>query len=369
MTSDDRPADQVSPARKQRVVSRRNLILGGAAAAVAVTGGAAVVLYKPARDLLPNLGPTPPQKAANPPPGGYLGAMVGAPIDQDDVARWRADVDMLADHGQTLIRTGVYAWLVAPGSMQWNGESAAFYREAFGYARERGLAINLVLPGAPDWSQELPFKEYAEACTWFWTAMRDNYDDQVDLWQPYNEADHSHYQKFTAAPRQNSDDYARYLGEFGYMLGVAQEILGHNGTPVTTNLTGWPMNDEREEEWYTVLDAIQPALDVLSIDLYPADNEVEIRRLSERIERVRKRYDKPVFIAEVGLQTTPGSWTESDQRRYVPAAIDQLRTGELWGVCLYELRDNESPAGFGIIGNDGTPKPGFEAVMKAMAPR
>lgn len=314
--------------------------------------------------------PTPaatPTSAA--PPKEYLGAMVGAPIDAAATERWRADVDTLVANGQNLVRTSVYAWLVAPAAYQWDAESAAFYREALQYARDRGLAINLVVPGAPDWARDYDFEAYAEACTWFWNAMHDAYDDQVDLWQPYNEADHAHYQKFTATPRENANDFDRYLGEFAHMLGVASEVLGRDGTPVTTNLTGWPMNDEREKEWFHVLNAIQPALDVISLDLYPADTEKEIAVLAARMDRVKKRYNKPVFIAEIGLQTTPGSWTESDQKRYVPAAINQLRTIDLWGICLYELRDNESPAGFGIQNTDGSKKPGFDDVMKALGPR
>ena len=367
MTADD---DQPAGSARSGLLSRRNLIVGGTAAAVAAAGATGVLMYNPPSGTpRPAPDPSRPAKTTVKPAGEYLGAMVGAPIDQAALPRWRADVDTLVSHGQNLIRTSVYAWLVAPAKFEWNPEASAFYRDALGYARDRGLAINMVVPGSPDWSQDYPFEDYAEACSWFWTTMRDNFDDMVDLWQPYNEADHSHYQKFTGAPREDSDEYARYLGEFGYMLGVAREVLGRNGTPVTTNLTGWPMNDAREQEWYTVLDAIQPALDVLSLDLYPADSEAEIARLAERGERVRQRYDKPVFIAEIGLQTTPGSWTEADQRAYVPAAIKTLRTGKVWGICLYELRDNESPAGFGIIRQDGSQKPGFATVMSAMAPK
>jgi Glycosyl hydrolase catalytic core len=150
---------------------------------------------------------------------------------------------------------------------------------------------------------------------------------------------------------------------------VARDTLGRDAVPVTTNLTGWPLNDEREQEWYLVLDAIGDSLDVISIDLYPADNETEIGRLPERMERVRQRYGRPIFVAEIGLQTTPGSWTEPDQQRYLTAAIEQLRAVELWGICLYELRDNQSPAGFGITRADSTKKLGFHDVIHALSPR
>jgi hypothetical protein len=108
---------------------------------------------------------------------------------------------------------------------------------------------------------------------------------------------------------------------------------------------------------------------VISIDLYPADSEEEIARLPERMDRVRERYGKPIYVAEVGLQTTPDSWTEADQQQYVAAAIEQLRTVELWGIALYELRDHEERAGFGIKHADGSPKLGFRDVMQALSPR
>jgi len=361
-TDDDRPAE---PAPQPSLLTRRRVLIGSAVAVAAVAGGVAVVRYQPpAQQLSPTPTPSP-----TPPVEEYLGAMVGAPIDETAMDRWRADIDTLVANGQNLVRTSVYAWLVAPSKEYWDGEAVAFYRQALQYARDRGLAINMVVPGAPDWAQDYDFDEYVDACTWFWTAMRDAYDDQVDLWQPYNEADHAHYQKFTPTPRESADAFDQYLGEFAHMLGVASEVLGRDGTPVTTNLTGWPMDDEREQEWYHVLNAIQPALDVISLDLYPADSAKEIGLLAERMERVRKKYGKPVFVAEIGLQTTPGSWTESDQKRYVPAAIKQLRTVDLWGVCLYELRDNEETAGFGIQNLDGAAKPGFTAVMQAMQPQ
>lgn len=127
--------------------------------------------------------------------------------------------------------------------------------------------------------------------------MRENFGDQVELWQVYNEADHAHYQLFKPASRD-----AEYLGEFAEMLGTAQRVFGSGdgGRPITT---GWPMNDEREQEWYLVLDATAAQVDVLGFSVYPADNSDEIARLAGRMQRVQERYGKPIFVAETGLQT------------------------------------------------------------------
>ncbi len=144
--------------------------------------------------------------------------------------------------------------------------------------------------------------------------MRERFGDQVRLWQAYNEADHAHYQRFTPANRD-----ATYLGEFAQLLGVARETLGRDGMPVTTNLTGWPMNDEREQEWYLVLDAIgRPGPD--QHRFVPGRRQTEIARLAERMERVASATASPIFVAEIGLQTTPGSWTETG-----PAAVRHRR--------------------------------------------
>jgi len=345
-----------SPAVAGKGVSRRSFLVGSALTALGIGVGAGVAACSGAA--------APGPQGSEPRSGERLGAMVGLPIDEADVDRWRADVDILQEHGQNLVRTGIYAWMVAPKVETWSPNKAEFFRVQLDYARERGLAVNMVVPGAPDWAQGFEFDEYRAACTWFWTQMQDSFGDQVDLWQAYNEADHAHYQEFTPATRDET-----YLGEFAQMLGIAREILGRDGVPVTTNLTGWPLNDDREQEWYLVLDAIEDQLDLISIDLYPADDEDEIALLGERMDRVRERYGKPIFVAEIGLQTTPGSWTEPEQQQHVTAAIEQLRTVELWGIALYTLRDHEEQAAFGIVNSDGSKKLGFDDVMLALSPR
>ncbi|HEX8488283.1 MAG TPA: glycosyl hydrolase [Propionibacteriaceae bacterium] len=364
------PSTSSKPIRAARtgLLTRRRLIVGSGIAALAVAGGTGTYASYQKSAPPPNQATTPPSPKSTQPSKAVeqrlrAGAMVGAPVDEKDVSRWKSDVDTLAENKQNLLRTGIYAWKVAPEENRWDAAAASFYRDQIAYAQAAGLDINLVVPGAPDWAQSYTFGKYADACTWFWKNMRETFGDQVALWQPFNEADHAHYQRFTAANRSPA-----YLGQLAQLLALAKTTLGKDGVPVTTNLTGWPLNDEREQEWYQVLDAIGEPLDVISLDLYPADNEKEIARLTERVERVKRKYGKPVFVAELGLQTTSDSWTEPEQQRYVSAAIAQLRTSELWGICLYELRDTESQPGFGIKRADGTPKQGFADVMRALGP-
>ncbi len=184
-----------------RSLSRRGLLVGSAAAALGI--GVGVGACTP---------PTTPTPTPTPTPSGTkqrerLGAQVGAPVDASDVSRWRADVDTLAENGQTLIRTAIYSWKVAPEADRWDPEMSTFYRQQLDYARQRGLEINLVVPGTPDWAQSYGSDAYAAACTWFWTRMRDTFGDQTAIWQAFNEADHAHYQRFTKATRN-----ATYLG-------------------------------------------------------------------------------------------------------------------------------------------------------------
>lgn len=323
-------------------ITRRGLLAGAGAVVLAgVTAGAGVSAS------LPRV---------------RLGATVEAPLRTADVARWHSDVDTLARHGQTLVRTAVHPWVVAPARRRWDDEAASSYREALAYARGQGLDVALVVPGAPDWAQADPFDTYVSACTWFWSAMVETFGDQVDLWQVFNEPDGWHYRQFVPVALDEA-----YLAELDQLLQTARGILGGRGTPVTTNVSGWPMNDQTEQVWNTVLDAVHGSLDVVSVDVYPADNLEQIALLPERLARLRQRYGLEVFVAEVGLQTTPGSWSEQDQRQFLTAAVDGIRSDqELWGVCLYQLRDQPDPAGFGIQLSDGTPKLGFADIMQSM---
>ena len=334
------------PPAGQRAFTRRRLLLGSAAVMAGLGGAGGIAVAADSAE----------------PRRPWRGALVEAPVDADDLPRWRADIDILAQHGLNLVRTGVYPWLVAPAMGSWDQQAADFYVEALAYARDRRLAVNLVVVGAPDWAQSYDLDRYTEACTWFWTTMADVFDAQVDLWQVFNEADQSHYRRFTPVTLD-----AAYLTELGQLLGAARRTLGQHGTPVTTNLTGWPMNDERQRGWYDVLDVIGESLDVVSLDLYPADNRAQIDLLPTRIDQVRRRYGKPVFVAETGLQTGSDSWSEEDQRLLLPAAIEAIRSTDIWGVCLYQLRDQPSPAGFGIVKADGSPKLAFDQTLRSLA--
>jgi hypothetical protein len=162
-----------NPAPQNRRVSRRSLLVGSAIAALGIGGGLGVGAYARSK----------PDNAENPglTEGERLGAMVALPVDASGVARWRADIDTLAEHGQNLVRTGIYAWKVAAEQGRWDPQMVAFFREQLAYARSLGMGINLVVPGAPDWAKSFGFDGYAAACTWFWTQMRQGFGDQVEL--------------------------------------------------------------------------------------------------------------------------------------------------------------------------------------------
>ena len=86
------------------------------------------------------------------------------------------------------------------------------------------MGVSLVVPGAPDWAQSFDFDDYTAACTWFWTQMRKGFGDQVELWQPFNEADHAHYQRFTPATRDAA--YLRELARSSVRPGTPSAATG-----------------------------------------------------------------------------------------------------------------------------------------------
>lgn len=292
----------------------------------------------------------------------YFGALVGAPDDQEvSFARWKTDIDTLASHKQTLVRVGPAAGLLAPSRGTWSDKWTKVYQEAFRYARHKGLRVYLILAGVPDWAQHYSHDEYRVACQEFWTGMAKRFGHLVDIWQLFNEADASDYQTFEDV-QSDDKDYFRRLRR---LLKSGRAIFHQYDGKVTTNLYGWPVDDSQEHRWRTVLDQIHTGLDIIGLDLYPADNKKQIRLLPGRVQRVEKRYDIPVFVAEIGLQVA-GQWDAGDQENFLPAAIRSVSRARPYGVALYELRDSHGSGHFGIEKTNGSRKPSFGPVMAAL---
>ena len=284
-----------------------------------------------------------------------------------DLDDFKKDIDLLAANGQEWVRMGIVGWEVMgvwgqDRKIRWNEPILKEYDAAINYAKSKGLSILLITADA-DNNPATSFDDYKVTLKQFWDTLAQRYASKVDIWQVYSESDSSHFRLLSQPVKEITPEY---LSELGSMLAIARASIKTANPQVllTTTSTGWPMSDERQDRWNDYFDGISQHLDVISLDVYPADNSEEIERLPQRITDIKLRYGKPVVIAEIGLQVD-GQWSEEDQRRFVPEAIEAAKKAEPLAIIVYQLRDHGSNS-FGLIREDWTPRPSFPAAIEVM---
>lgn len=292
-----------------------------------------------------------------------------------DVERFKANVDDLVANGQMWVRIGIASWVVSTGgsvdAITWSDQGLAAYDQALSYAHCKGLHVFLVTSGAPDWAQNFAFADYVKVSRDYWTFLAQRYRDDVDVWQVFNEADGSDFRQFK--PLGVNGLSSSYLQQLKVLIETAGAVI-HRANPrvkVTTNASGYPMNDAEQADWFRYFDVLAPVLDTVTVDVYPGTDSGEIDKLGARIALLQARYNKPVSIGEIGIPTCRGCSSETDQRIYMPRVIASLKKGAPAVILYYLLQDTGDDAGqdgssFAIISDDGTHKPAYDAIMKAM---
>ena len=154
-----------------------------------------------------------------------------------------------------------------------------------------------------------------------------------------------------------------YLRELSDVISTASRAIKKvdSDVIVTTNLSYWV---GRNENLYVFgpafFDEIK-GIDAISLDLYPDNRTDEIQKLPDYIKFFSERYQKPVYLAEIGLPTLV--FTQSDQADSLSRSIDVLQNGEVRpaGIVIHELFDvtapqKEAERTFGIYYSNLTPK-------------
>jgi hypothetical protein len=280
---------------------------------------------------------------------------------------FKKDIDLLAANGQKWVRLGIVGWDIMevsdPGrTILWDEEALKQYDSAIDYVNSKGLAIHLITADA-DNNPSTSFDDYKVTLRQFWDTLARRFANKVDVWQVYSESDTAHF-RLLSQPVE--DITPEYLSDLGSMLAIARTSIKAVNPHVllTTTSTGWPMSDERQDRWQKYFDGISQYLDVISLDVYPADSFIEIEMLPKRINDTKLRYGKPVIISEVGLQVA-GKWTSEDQRLFLSAAIEAAKRAMPLAIIVYQLRDDGGNA-FGLIKENGVPRPSFTAAMQVM---
>lgn len=280
---------------------------------------------------------------------------------------FKKDIDILAENGQQWVRMGIVGWEIMEvwgheRNILWDEPALKEYEAAIDYANSKGLSIFLITADA-DNNPDTAFDDYKVTLRQFWDTLARRFADKVDVWQVYSESDSAHF-RLLSEPIE--DITPEYLSDLGSMLAIARESIKAANPEVllTTTTMGWPMSDEIQDRWHEYFDGISQHLDVISLDVYPADDEEEIELLPVRINETKRRYGKPVIIAEIGLQVA-GQWTTEDQRIFVPAAIEAAKKAVPLAIIVFQLRDEGTNA-FGLIRENRVPRPSFSAAIDVM---
>src|SRR4029079_14791498 len=118
-----------------------------------------------------------------------------------------------------------------------------------------------------------------------------------------------------------------YLSDLNSVIAIARIAIKANDplAYVTTNVSGYPMNDTTVNKWYQFFDSVKDNLDLMSLDMYPALDLTEIGNLGTRVDNVRTRYAKDVAVSETGVCTMSGGYSEADQQNYLIRSINSLK--------------------------------------------
>jgi len=297
-----------------------------------------------------------------------------------NLGTFKRNVDELASHGVLWVRLPIFEWEIARtegtvDNIPWNLPELNKYDEAVNYAKSKGLKIYLV-NAFPGWAKDYSHEDYKRFVEKYLDFLSKRYKDKIDIWQVFNEPDIHYYKTYEcivlpscAAPNPFPTNYLEQLRD---VLATAKAVIKRNDPKVivTTNIgAGGPFHSS----WEVFLGVVGPVLDAVSLDIYPETDENMINSLPQKISYSRQKYQKPIYVAEVGMNTY--YHTEEEQARYLPRYLDKLKEGRPNLILLYEYQ-NTVPGGkaiedngeekFGIKRRDGTPKLAYDVVMERL---
>lgn len=361
--------------------SRRTVLTGLAAATSLAAGGVSTASAQ---------GRSTAAGTSLPPVSGRR-ASFGVTIRSGDRQQVLSDIDHVAALGGTAIRLGA-GWGDLVESPGWPGDpfvlsaaAVADMHAVLDAARARGMAVQMMWINTmhdQSWSHD----DWLAKTRQWWEALAAEFATKVDQVQVFNEAGGHHYRFYVGLGKEpttitvwNGDQvtipaHPEYLVDLADKIGQAAEIIHRHdpSTQVTTNLYGWPVGPQVEQDWVTQLDVLSPVLDIISLDAYLDWNEwehnkVEFGRLRERVARIRARYGKEVIIGEFGESTINSGGAEEVQRDRYLEMLDVLRATDspIETAFAYQLHDGngtDHEGSFGLLRPDGQPKLAYTAI-------
>ncbi len=296
------------------------------------------------------------------------GFTVAAPgVDEVSLQAFTDDVEEIRSAGGTWVRFAVRSYDVLDSwgegdAMHWDEAALGRIDAAVDIARRAGLHIYFIT--ADSYRSDVVGDRYRAMMEQYWDVLAARLGDRVDVWQVFNEADGTHFGTHAELPQPLP---RTYLADLRDLLTLAGKTIKHRapGVIVTTNAGGFPLGDVTEKRWHRYFDALAPALDVLAVGAYPQTDGTLISEMPARVDRLSESFGTPVIVAEVGLQTCTGCFSEDEQGSALSETLHRLADSQAVLVLVYTLRD-DGESQFGIFTGDGAPKTGTEAIIDAL---
>ncbi len=306
----------------------------------------------------------------------HVHAVLDSPEDNMTLENFKRGVDILASNNLDIVRIDIRAKEIAdvggsPNEVRFN-ENIKVYDEAIRYAKDKGLNIFLVT-NVPEFASRYSHSNYLNVTADFYTKLITRYNeylDEEDVIQIFNEPNKHSFRDHTEISSLLSDNYLQQLSET-IETGSKSIKKVNNKVIVTTNLSHWVGRGEELTEFGPAFFDEIKGIDAISLNLFPDDKEDEIERLPQYIKFFFERYQKPVYLAEIGLPTAVFSPTS--QGDSLSKSIDALKRGEVRpaGIIIHELFDTtaswkEAENSFGIYTSDFSEKESANDVINAM---
>jgi hypothetical protein len=287
-----------------------------------------------------------------------------------------------------------WAEMQGEGPQSWNPPVSD---EVIAEQEEAGRLIVGLLIGIPEWARDendLPRGLYepidSAANTWagFVREIVARYAGTIDHWVIWNEPDIWDETALGHTWDGSEADFARLL-KVAYLVAheVNDDVVIH--LPAFTYF--WDFNYGREQYLGRLLDAILADpdavannyyFDVMTAHLYfNPDRVYNIIREFEEIRAAKGIPHKPLWLMETNappvddprwpVQDVTLSVTLGEQAFYMPQVLAAGLAAGAERIAIYKLKDNETdreanPEPFGLVRDDGTRRPAFDAYRTAM---
>lgn len=304
-----------------------------------------------------------------------FGITASLPSPSDKISAYK-DLDKVKELGTTWIRCGFPAgdlikeWRDENWTVLLDQMMLAEFEKFLQKAKSYNLKICFMV--VEGYQGDVSYSFYIQKMKEYWGLIAQRLAKYIDVWQVFNEADGVHYRHYYPVDELSAHEQNLYYKELASSINTCRTIV-HKYNPstlITTNLYGYPINDEMEARWNNGLNYLNTSLDVITIDAYPQFNEEEIELLPVRLKRLQTKYKKNIMIGEIGLQTCPTCFSEQDQANILKTYVERLDSSYIDTIFLYTLRNWEEEdtgeGSFGLLNYNWTPKKSWTSVKEAL---